>query len=361
MKASFCILSGLLVLAAAAQGQSSYVSATPAVGYSELTARGASDSLVSIPFVQRSALIAPITAVSASSLTLSATGVVDGTYAPTSSGAYYLQFVTGNLAGLCYEILNNQSGVFTLATGGDDLASHPLGAINTGSSADLVRIRPFWTIGNVFGDTPSQILLDPVAGFNGLVYAGADAILLPDNVTVGTEKPPAKVIAYVTGSGWRERSNPSTDASGTLLWAGVPFTIRRQNPASVNILVVGYVSADPFVQGIPAVATGADMDWAASLAFPLPVALSGSGLSATNPPVIAPSNSASQLGDLVLSYPTDRLGFSLPPDQRFYVLGTDWFEAGASADSYVLQPEAGYVLRFRGAHAARYWTQSPPP
>jgi uncharacterized protein (TIGR02597 family) len=350
-----------LALAVAAQAQTTYIAATPAVGYSELTARGASDSFVSIPLVQRSALIARISAVASSTVTLSATGVADGTYAPGSSAVYYLQFVSGKLAGLSYEILNNQTGVFTLDTRGDDLTNHPLGTVNTGTSGDLVRIRPFWTVGAVFGTDPTQILLDPVASLNSSVYSGADAILLPDNVSVGTEKPSAKVIAYVTGSGWRERSAASTDASATVLWPGVPFTIRRQNPASVNILVVGYVSPDPFVQGLPAMDDGADMDFAASLAFPLSTALSASGLSSGNLPVIMPSIGDLQLGDLVLDYPADREGFSLPPDKRFYVLITDWFETEAPADQYVLQPEVGYVLRFRGLHAARYWTQSPPP
>jgi uncharacterized protein (TIGR02597 family) len=343
-----------------ARAQSTYVAGTPAVGSSELNARGASDSFVSIPFVQRSALITSVSAVGPSSLTLSAT-VTDGTYMPQGASVYYLQFVSGKLAGLCYEILNNQAGVFTLDTRGDDLTQHPLGFVNTGSGGDLVRIRPFWTIGTVFGTDPTQIALDPVAGLDGLVYPGADAILLPDNVSAGTDKIPAKVIAYVTGSGWRERSAPSVDASATLLWPAVPFTLRRQNPSAASIFVVGYVSEDPFVQTLPAVANDTDMDVAASLAFPLPVALSGSGLTSGPSPVLFPSLDALNLGDLVLSYPAARTGFSLPPDQRFYVVGADWFETGANADQSQLQPEAGYVLRIRGVHSVRYWTQSPPP
>ncbi len=360
---------GSLVLAAAsasalsvvARAQNTYIAGTPAVGASELNARGASDSLVSIPFVQRSALITRVSAVTSSTLTLSASGVADGAYAPGSSAVYYLQFVSGKLSGLCYEIVNNQAGVFTLDTRGDDLTNHPLGFVSAGSSGDLVRIRPFWTIGTVFGTDPSQILLGSVAGFNGLVYSGGDEILLSDNISAGTDKAPAKVIAYVAGSGWRERSAPSADASATLLWPAVPFTLRRQNPSPASIFVVGYVSEDPFVQALPAVANNTDMDVAASLAFPLPVALSGSGLSSGTSPVLFPSLDALRLGDLVLNYPDDRTGFSLPPDKRFYVLGADWFETGTNADQYPLQPETGYVLRVRGIHSVRYWTQSPPP
>jgi len=343
-----------------AYAQTTTIAATPAVGYSKLTARGASDSFVSIPLVQRSALVANISAVDHSAVTLSVAGLVDGVYAPGASAVYYLQFVSGNLSGLCYKILNNQGYVFTLDTRGDDLTNHPLGAVNTGATGDLVRIRPYWTIGTIFGNAPSQIFLDPIATFNGPVYPGADEILLPDNTSTGTQKPPAAVYGYVTNSGWREHNDPNTDASATTFWPGVPFTIRRQNPAPVDILVTGYVSADRLVQSIPVVTAGADFDQAVSLAYPLTISLASSGLFSVTTPIILPSVDSLHLGDLVLSYPDNRSGFSLPPDQRFYVVGTDWFETEAPADQSLLQPEAGYILRLRGLHSANYWVQSPP-
>jgi len=348
------------LLSLPAHAQTTNIAATPAVGYSRLTARGASDSFVSIPLVQRSALVANISAVNPASVSLSVAGLVDGIYAPGASSVYYLQFVSGNLSGLCYKILNNQGYVFTLDTRGDDLTNHPLGAVNTGVGGDLVRIRPYWTIGTVFGTDPSQILLDSLATFNGPVYPGADEILLPDNTSTGTQKLPAAVYGYVTNSGWREHNDPNTDARATTFWPGVPFIIRRQNPAPVDILVTGYVSADRLVQSIPAVAAGADFDQAVSLAYPLPTALAGSGLFSATNSVIVPSVDSLHLGDLVLSYPGARSGFSLPPDQRFYVVGTDWFETGAPVDQFMLQSEAGYILRLRGLHPANYWVQSPP-
>ncbi len=360
MKTSFRIILSSLAVALAARAQTTSIAATPAAGYSRLTARGASDSFVSIPFVQRSALIAHVSAVDHASVTLSATGLADGIYAPGSSAVYYLQFVSGNLSGLCYRILNNQGNGFTLDTRGDDLTAHPLGTVGTGSSGDLVRIRPFWTVGAVFGTDSAQVPLDPVSSLNGSVYSGADAILVPDNVSPGTQKQPAKVLGFVTGSGWRERSDTSIDASATELWPGMPFIIRRQNSTPVDIPVIGYVSADRFVQGIPALSAGADMDLAVSLAYPVPAALADSGLSSTDSPVIAASADSLHLGDVVLGYPVSRPGFSLPPDRRFYVTGTHWFESETTADQSTLQPEAGYILRFRGLHSARYWVQLPP-
>jgi len=360
MKASLSLMLCSLVLAVTVRAQTTTIAATPAAGYSMLTARGASDSLVSIPLVPRSALVARIAAIDSAMVTVTATGVVDGSYAPGGSAVYYLQFVSGNLSGLCYKILNNHANALTLDSRGDDLTHHPLGAVSVGASGDLVRIRPCWTIGTVFGTDPAQILLDPVASLNRSIYSGADAVLLPDNVSAGTEKPPAKVLGFVAGSGWRERRDLSTDASATELWPGVPFVVRRQNPAPVGIPVVGYVSADRLVKTIPALADGADWDLAASLAYPVPATLAGSGLLAATASVITPSSDASHLGDVVLDYPDNRQGFSLPPARRFYAIGAGWFESGTTADQYALQPESGYVLRFRGAHAVRYWVQSPP-
>jgi len=355
-----CWLFAGCLLFSPAHAQTTNITATPAVGYSKLTARGASDSFVSIPLVQRSALVANVSSVDHSSVTVSVAGLVDGAYAPGASAIYYLQFVSGNLSGLCYKILNNNGSVFTLDTRGDDLTNHPLGAVNTGATDDLVRIRPYWTIGAVFGTDPTQILLDPVATFNGPVYPGADEILLPDNASPGTQKPPAAVYGYVANSGWREHNDPNTDASATTFWPGVPFIIRRQNPAPVDILVTGYVSTDRLVQSIPAVADGTDFEQAVSLAYPLPATLADSGLFSSTASIILPSTDSLHLGDLVLSYPGDRAGFSLPPDHRFYVVGTGWFETEASADQSLLEPEAGYILRFRGLHPANYWVQSPP-
>jgi uncharacterized protein (TIGR02597 family) len=341
-----------------AQSGTATVVATPAVGYYKLTARAASDSFVSIPLVQRSSLISHITAVTSNSVTLSAFGVADAAYAPGASATYYLQFTSGKLAGLCYEIAGNSGDIVTLKTLGDDLTNHPLGSITVGDSGDLVRIRPFWRVGAVFGSDPAQVALDPIAGFNGSIFPGGDAIFLPDNTSIGSPKPPSNSLSYVTGSGWRSPNAPTVDAGLVELWPGIPFTIRRQASSAVSVLVVGYVSADPFAMSIPAIT--ASSDFSISLAYPVPVALANSALFGLTNTVVNPSIDALHLGDHLLTFPADRQGFSPPPQFRFYVAGEHWFETAASADQTALQPATGYILRLNGAHPASYWSQSPP-
>jgi uncharacterized protein (TIGR02597 family) len=351
---------GLLAVASSvwAQSGTASVAATPAAGYYRLTAHAASDSFVSIPLVQQSSLISHVLAITPNSVTLSAFGIADGAFAPNAAAVYYLQFVSGKLAGLCYEIVGNSGDILTVATLGDDLTNHPLGSVTLGDSGDLVRIRPFWTVGAVFGTDPTQIQLGAISGFNGSIYSGGDALLLPDNTSIGSPKLPALSVSYVTGAGWRGSSAPTVDASQVELWPGVPFTIRRQAPNAVNVPVIGYVSVDPFTKSIPAITASAD--FSVSLAYPIPVSLANSALFDPAKTVINPSTDALHLGDHVLTIPIDRQGFSPPPEFRFYVAGGHWFETSASADQTVLSPDRGYVLRLNGAHPASYWYQLPP-
>ena len=351
---------GLLAMAADAWAQSgtATVVATPAVGYYKLTVRGASDSFMSIPMVQQSALISHISAVTPSLVTLSAFGIADGAFAPAAGAAYYLQFTSGNLAGLCYEISGNSGDIVTLKTLGDDLTNYPLGSIALGDSGDLVRIRPFWTIGAVFGTDPTQVPLSPIPGFNGSIYPGGDTILFPDNTSIGSPKPPANSVSYVTGSGWRSASAPTVDASVLELWPGVPFTVRHQSSTPVSVPVIGYVSADPLTRSIPAIT--ASSDFSISLAYPIPLPLANSALFGMTNSIVNASTDSLHLGDHLVAFPIDRQGFSPPPGFRFFVAGGHWFETATPADQTALQPATGYLLRLTGAHPASYWFQSAP-
>jgi hypothetical protein len=126
----------------------------------------------------------------------------------------------------------------------------------------------------------------------------------------------------------------------------------------VSVPVIGYVSADPFTKGIPAIT--ASSDFSISLAYPIPVALANSALYGSARMVINPSSDALHLGDHVLTFSVARQGFAPPPEFRFYVSGGHWFETMTSADQTPLQPDEGLVLRLNGPHPASYWFQLPP-
>lgn len=348
-----------LVLCAASVARADVVVTTPAVGYQKLVARGASDTRLSLPLVKRPVLTARIAAVGTSSITLSTAALADGAFAPNASGSYYAQFVAGNLAGLCFPILGNTSGVFSLDAQGDDLTNHSLGSLTTGIQGDVVRIRPFWRVADVLGNDAASLLLDAVASLPTGPYLTGDAVLLSDTNSLGTDKKPAASLYYLSGYGWRSKDQPSADAAFTPLPPGRPFKVRRHNPLPAEILLVGDAPSEPFRLRIPALIAGQDMDVEVALAGSIPTTLGLSGLFSSVSEQTVFNASASTLNpvDLLMKFDTDRQGFSLPSAHRYHVVGTDWFDVTTLASGDGLLPGEGYVLRLRGERNTRYWLQ----
>lgn len=361
MKTLFCIVLCFLVVTTVACLRAEVVAATPPAGYWKLTARGASDNILAVPLVRRSVLLVRVAAVGQNTLTLALDGVANGAYAPGSGGSFYAQFVSGALSGLCYKIVSNAGGVFTFETGGDDLRNHALGVIATGDAGDLVRVRPDWTVADVFGSDEDTLCIDAVADLTAEPYLVSDAILLPDNGIAGTAKKPV-TICFVSGTGWRAPGNPSADLAALPLPPGVPFVVRRQRDDSVEMVLVGYVSQEPFQMRLPELASGEDRDLAIALAHPVDRKLTDSGLfsSAASSAAINASPDALNVRDVLLEFDPERSGFSLPPARRFDVIGSGWRESESAADDHVLRSGAGFLLRLRGERPVRYWAQSAP-
>ena len=334
------------------------MAATPPAGYYKLTVRGGSDSRLSIPLLPRPALLARVSAVSANTLTLAATtALADGAYAPATGLAYTVQFMTGQLEGLSCKVTGNNGGVFSLDTQGDDLTAHALGAVVASATAgDLVHVRACWTVGDVFGGTSDSLVLATVPDLSGAVYTAGDLLLLPDNDNPGLDKKPAMEIGFVSGQGWHRRGSASVDASVQPLAAGVPFIVRHHDPAPVGVWVVGYVPQERGVIRLPAMAADGEMDFGFALLHPAARTLSELQLGA----MLTPSSGVINYGDGVLDFSRTRRGFAPPPEHRLYFTTAGWRDGDVSADSYVLSPGAGYVLRLRGEHLVGYWLQSLP-
>jgi uncharacterized protein (TIGR02597 family) len=352
---------GLFLIAVPVGLRAQTVAATPPAGCLKLSARGASDSVLSVPLVKRSALLARVAAVGQNTITLAADDLADSAYAPGFGVSFYAQFASGALDGLCYKILGNSGGELTLATEGEDLRSHALGTIAIGDAGDLVRVRPYWTVADVFGADDATLRLDQAADLADGPYLDSDAVLLPDNGITGTAKRPL-MIFYVAGAGWRAPGSPSADLEAQPLPPGVPFIVRRQRPDSVEIVLVGYVSQEPFQLRIPALAPGESRDVAVAFAHPVDRPLVDSGLFSALPSQGAINASPDSLNprDVLLEFDTERRGFALPAARRFFVVGTGWCEADSAADDHRLQAGAGYLLRLRGERPVRYWMQAAP-
>ncbi len=347
------ILFGVLLLGVL-DARATEISATPPAGYFKITARGARDTWVSLPLVQRTAWMGRVTAVAADRVTLAtAAAVVTGESAPTADGWYYAEFSTGALAGLAYPVLSNEDGTFVLKMRGEDLTAHALGAAVHGAAGDVVRIRSGWSLAGVFGAGSDGVLAaSPV--FTGGVYLAGDAVLLPDNETIGTEKKPGGFFAYVQGAGWRRRGGEvDTDVGAQALEPGVPFVVRRAEAAAAEVVLLGYAPVGSRVVRLPALATGEETDFALAWAGADGRTLQGSGLAG----VITPSANELAPVDLLLDYAGLRLGFARSPERVFTLVDGHWLEGDVNHDGFILAPGTGYVVRLRGERPARYWRQ----
>lgn len=361
VRAATLALGAAALLSAPVSGQTTIV-ATPPAGYLKLVARGGSDSLLAVPLLKRAALMARVTAVGPATLTLAMAGVLDGTFSPQNGVAYHAQFVTGNLEGLSFRIgSHGAGGVLLLEAAGENLTAHPLGAIATGAAGDLVRIRPVWTVAEIFG-SGTGVVLDSAPEPPGDSYLGADALLFFDNRAAGAEKSPSAVLAFVAGAGWRRRGDGTTDAGTTELSAGYPFLVRRQRTDPAEAVVVGYAPAERTLLRIPAVASDEERDVFVAWAQPGDRALVESGLFSLVPwlGAMEASPDALNVRDALLVYDATRRGFGLPADQRIHFNGSTWYESDVPVDALPLRGGFGYTLRLRGARPLRYWIQPAP-
>lgn len=356
----------LLGLAGATPDLSAVTVATPPAGYQRLDAFGGRDNRLSVPLVRRTELLRRIAAVGPNSVTLAGPPIPANAYAPGATQAYYAHFVSGNLAGVVCKILANSDLELTLETLGDDLSAHALGTVVTGSAGDLIRIRPYWTIADVFG-RDSGLLLSPVPSDPSSNYTQGDALLLPDKTIMGTEQSSALAHVYVAGQGWRKLGQPGVETGAELLPPAESFVVRRQNAARLSFFVLGYVMEDPLVVRLPGLTSGGEADVAISLPYPGSLEFANTGLDAVLETAAGPDT----VTDFVLGYSSLRSGFSNPPDDRYCLIGlsgagypnTNWslFPMAGGAQWYSLRAGAGYVLRIRGERPVRYWRVNPPP
>jgi uncharacterized protein (TIGR02597 family) len=332
------------------------VAATPAAGYFTLEARGGRDTPLSLPLAKRSAYLGRVSAVTASTLRLTQANWAIDTFAPSSAGAYYAHFVTGNLAGLYCKIVTNTADTLELDMGSASLLSHSLGAVQTGAAGDVVRIRPAWTVAEVFGASDAELRLTSVSSAESKIYLEGDAVLLPDNLGLGTEKPPLQRLAYVANTGWRPLGEPTIDAAAITLAPAVPFIVRRQAEASATLTVVGYTLTEPIAVKTPALPANQTNDTLVALAYPHNYPLSDSTLNG----VTAAAVDYDHAEDFLLVLDRARAGFSLPPAARFFRNAEGWLQGETAANDYALLAGYGYVIRVRGERSEHYWIQRPP-
>jgi uncharacterized protein (TIGR02597 family) len=328
------------------------IAATPPAGYFAFTASGNSDRHLSIPLTRRAAGIGHVLAVaSANQISLSlAVAPADGAWAshPVTGTRYYIQFVTGALAGLTYPVENNVGAALTLNTSGDDLQA-PAGAV----VGDTVRVYPAWTVAEVCGTDLTNLIISPASAAPAGPYVAGDQILIPDNQSVGVNKLPRSVIAYVEGAGWRSLAHPGTDVSASPLLPGEGFVLRRSEQASLRWLILGYVPRQAARVRLPALADGEETELLLGVVRTEDVLLADAGLASVLDGPAAPHSP----GDRLLTFDPAERGMEPAPSNVYNRSGTAWREGGAVVDQVNLKAGEALVLRLRGPRSVRYWSQ----
>jgi uncharacterized protein (TIGR02597 family) len=256
-----------------------------------------------------------------------------------------------------YQVLDNSEDTLVLDTAGDDLTAHPAGAVAVG---DIIRVRPSWSVGTVFGNSEAGTPLQAHASN----AAATDSIRFFDNSTIALNKPASLEVSFVSGLGWRSTGDATTDRADTPFRLGEPIVIHRFGSSGLALPVVGYVL--PLAQSV-LVAGGSTVsgtDNYVSWLFPEPASLDNSGLhDPANPAGSVVGSALNPLvhGDELLAF-GQGVGFDRAPERCFYYLnGLGWQEFGTDSSSmgsqFLLEAGKAYIIRKAPGKAAVDWMQ----
>ncbi len=340
-------------------------SSAPPMGYSKLEILGKTDNVVSLPLARQTVFYALVASCTPTSVTLADVEWLPKQFTFVSgkqNTSYAVEFITRNLKGISYRITDNTQDTLSLDTNGDDLTEHRRGAIQAG---DLVSIRPYWSVGDIFGADDAHVLLNPVETSPTLDEIEAvDCILIPDNTSIGIEKPYSLSMAYVQESGWRKAGDSATDVGHAILPVGLPFVVHRQG-GELETVFFGSAPRNTSINLIKGGDGTHGNDTYAALALCDPISLDSAGLvdSDGESSVIQGSDSIlTQEDELLVFDPADK-GFHREPKLVFYYADGSWRQLGNPSSTvgqdFLLQPGTGFIIRKRSANLNQDWVQLP--
>lgn len=336
------------------------VSYTPPAGYFALPVKASSDNHVSLPLVPKAAGFGTVSSAGRDRLTIGAKRWNSGQFRPkagASKASFIAEFVTGELAGVSYEVLDNSGDTLVLDMQGDNLTQHPRGSVGFG---DVVRLRPLWTPATVFGDSEANLQIAPKPN----ALRSGDSIILPDSAKAGLDKAPAVQLSFVRNAGWRTvAGDQSIDLANYPFVPGQPMNIRRVATEDTAVITLGHVARGEQAVFVPDGGAGGN-DIFVGLLHPEPVNLADSGLVDAQEPnsgAFQVSSNAIFRADELMSF-GNATGRNQTPQRAFYHLaGFGWREAGAPGvevgQSVVLEPGRSYLLRKKAGSPGGDWLQ----
>lgn len=335
--------------------QGGIASAQSTGGSTTLIIKGASDSRLSLPYQQAHLDGGAISRVTSNSLVLQGKDWTPGQFtriAGVGGRACYGLFIDGPLQGVFYKILSNNEDTLVFETEGDDLTDHSLGDIGFG---DQLQIIPYWTIADVFGDTSSNVILEPRVS----PLFPTDDILLYNNNRRGINKAPESTIYFRQNQGWRSVAAPSQSSAETILPPGSVFVVRRRAATDLALINYGVFYRQRHAVYVAGGETTGN-DHYVSLLLPEPLTLNESNLADT---VVSPTSSPMLRADEVLVWRSPA-GFNSAPDTTlYYSPSLGWLKVGDNTDlgnTFTLAPGEAIIIRKKASSPAADWLQFPP-
>lgn len=358
-------LASVGVLSASIEGFS------PALGGIKVTAGGARETSLGIPF-HRSPVI--LTEVGSMETNFDSGGnflhvrisFIDpigdpGAFSPGAEDAqprFFLEFTSGEAAGERFPIIGNgERSVLIGAIPEGTVAAYFVEDPESPPTAprDLVAIRPFWTIGNFDGGVGAE--LDVYDSSSPELARNGDAVVL---AATANERTLQRLTNSTTGqTHWGERTTAGAyqQTSDSDVWAadrvgiapGQGFRVRRADQSPVSFYFTGdAVALDRLTPPTPD--GDGIVQWPFTLARSNPVNLEASGLSEG----LRASASAADRRDELIVW-EDLAGFHPRPAHRFFLLedaqgAVSWREVGdplVDRGDFVLRPGSGYLIRRR--------------
>ncbi len=330
-------------------------SAQSSGGSTTLVIKGAADSRLSLPYQQAHLDGGAISGVTSNSLVLQGKDWTPGQFtrvAGVGGKTCYGLFIDGPLQGVYYKILSNNEDTLVFETEGDDLTNHSLGNIGFGNQLQII---PFWTIADVFGDTASNVILQPRLS----PLFPTDDILLYNNNRRGINKAPESTIYYRQNQGWRSVAAPAVSSADTILPPGSIFVVRRRAATDLELINYGVFYRQRHAVYVAGGETTGN-DQYVSLLLPEPMSLTESNLADA---VVRPTSNPMFRADEVLVWRTPN-GFNSAPDiTLYYRPSLGWFKVGDNTelgDDFTLAPGEAIIIRKKASSPAADWLQFPP-
>jgi len=346
------LAAGLACVCTASAQSTSGTATTNPVGYITVNCPAGSDTILSVPFHQSPAFVAPLSAapsISGSTATLdfSATGV--SWTANQFAGSYYVRFTAGTKIGSYYTVTANTSNTLTIALNGDTLSAV--------ASGDGVKLIAYWTLDTLF---PPATQTTVVASAGTLGFQRKTELLFPDLLSQGINLAPNRKF-YLNGTTWT--SATGTPAAGsTIILPDSYFILRHPSTVSATTFSpAGTVEISQVVSPLFTQTSGQQDNFVA-LTRPVPVALKDSGLASSF--VASAGNLGFQRRDELLVFDNTIIGINKAPSAKYYMVGTSWINASGATNAdndLVFQPGTGVIVRkYQNASSTTAFWQNTP-